>query len=126
MTVQGDLWLQRGTAMVIDGDLRVESPGVPSISDSSLPSGRVFFEEGSTLIVTGNFDCEGSSQFGSIMVGGEPNEIHPISSALMVEGDINIPHGIYAGHTIPDLVSADPPPTPSTPNSTPVRPKLNN
>lgn len=105
MTVQGDLWLQRGTAMVIDGDLRVESPGVPSISDSSLPSGRVFFEEGSTLIVTGNFDCEGSSQFGSIMVGGEPNEIHPISSALMVEGDINIPHGIYAGHTIPDLIS---------------------
>ena len=105
MVVRGDLWLQRGTVMVIDGDLRVESPGTPSISDSTAPSGRVFFEEGSTLIVTGNFECEGSSHFGSIMVGGEPNEIHPISSALLVDGDINIPHGVYAGHTLPDLIA---------------------
>ena len=105
MTVRGDLWLQRGTVMVVDGDLRVESPDTPSINEAFDPSGRVFFEEGSTLIVTGDFECEGSPQFGSIMVGGEPNEIHPISSALMVDGDIRIPHGIYAGHTIPDLIA---------------------
>jgi hypothetical protein len=105
MTIQGDLWLQRGTVMVVDGNLRVESPDTPSLNDAFDPSGRVFFEEGSTLIVTRDFECEGSQQFGSIMVGGEPNEIHPITSGLFVDGDIRIPHGIYAGHTIPDLIA---------------------
>lgn len=106
MQVNGDLWLQRGTVMVVNGDLVVQSPGTPSITDSSKPSGRVFFEEGSTLIVGGDFRCEGSSQFGSIMVAGEPGEIHPITSGLVVDGDVVIPNGIYAGHTIPDLVRA--------------------
>ena len=106
MTVRGDLWLQRGTVMMVNGNLKVECPdGTPSLTDSLAPSGRVFFEEGSSLIVTGDFECQGSSQFGSILVGGEPNEIHPISSALIVDGEINIPNGIYAGHTIPDLIA---------------------
>lgn len=107
MEIRGDLWLQRGTVMVVNGDLRVTSPvATPSITDGFAPSGKVFFEEGSTLIVTGNFDCQGSSHFGSIMVAGEPGEIHPISSALLVNGDVNIPYGIYAGHPLGDLIAA--------------------
>lgn len=108
MEIQGDLWLQRGTVMMVNGDVRVAAPNgeTPSLTDSFRPSGRVFFEEGSTLIVSGDFECEGSPQFGSIMVGGEPGEIHPITSGLFVDGDIRIPNGIYAGHTIPDLIGA--------------------
>lgn len=107
MEVRGDLWLQRGTVMVVNGNLRVVSPvATPSISNAFKPSGRVFFEEGSSLLVKGNFECQGSSAFGSIMVAGEPEEIHPISAALLVDGDVNIPFGIYSGHTIPDLIAA--------------------
>jgi hypothetical protein len=107
MEIRGDLWLQRGTVMMVQGDLRLAAPnGIPSLTDSSKPSGRVFFEEGSTLIVGGDFECQGSPEFGSIMVGGEPGEIHPITSGLFVEGDIRIPNGIYAGHTIADLITA--------------------
>ena len=107
MQINGDLWLQRGTVMVVNGDLTVQSPNAtPSLTNSFAPSGRVFFEEGSTLIVSGDFRCGGSTQFGSIMVGGEPGEVHPITSSLLVEGDIHIPHGVYAGHTIPDLIRA--------------------
>ena len=107
MEIQGDLWLQRGTVMIVNGNLKVASPTATlSISDSSAPSGRVFFEEGATLIVKGNFECQGSSQFGSIMVAGEPGEIHPITSALLVDGLVDIPHGTYAAHTIADLVAA--------------------
>lgn len=107
MEIRGDLWLQRGTVMVVDGHLDVVSPDTtPSLSDSFAPSGKVFFEEGSTLIVTGDFSCQGSPQFGSIMVAGEPGEIHPISSALLVDGEVHIPNGIYAGHTLGDLIAA--------------------
>lgn len=105
MEIRGDLWLQRGTVMVVNGDLNVLSPvATPSVTDSFKPSGRVFFEEGSTLIVRGNFRCQGSSHFGSILVGGEPGEVHPITSALMVDGSVDIPFGIYSGHTVADLV----------------------
>lgn len=106
MEIQGDLWLQRGTVMTVNGNLKVAAPGAVSVTDGSAPSGRVFFEEGSTLIVNGDFECEGSRSFGSIMVGGEPNEIHPITSALLVSGTATIPHGTTAGHTLPDLIAA--------------------
>ncbi len=107
MEIQGDLWLQRGTVMVVNGNLKVASPvATVSISNAFAPSGRVFFEEGSTLVVKGNFECQGSSHFGSIMVAGEPDEIHPISSALLVDGEVDIPYGTFASHTIPDLISA--------------------
>jgi hypothetical protein len=107
MEIQGDLWLQRGTVMVVNGNLKVASPvATVSITDSFAPSGRVFFEEGSTLIVKGDFECQGSAHFGSIMVAGEPNEIHPISSSLLVDGEVNIPYGTFAAHTLPDLIAA--------------------
>jgi hypothetical protein len=107
MEIQGDLWLQRGTVMIVNGNLSVKSPvATPSVTDGFAPSGRVFFEEGSSLIVKGDFDCQGTSSFGSIIVAGEPGEIHPITSALMVDGDIKIPHGTFAAHTLPDLIAA--------------------
>ena len=107
MEIRGDLWLQRGTVMVVNGNLKLVSPvATVSITDGFAPSGRVFFEEGSTLVVKGDFECQGSSHFGSIMVAGEPGEIHPITSALMVDGDITIPYGTYAAHTVADLISS--------------------
>lgn len=107
MEIRGDLWLQRGTVMTVNGNLKVVSPvATPSLTDAFAPSGRVFFEEGSTLIVTGDFSCQGSSHNGSIMVAGEPGEIHPITSALLVDGEVRIPNGIYAAHTLSDLIRA--------------------
>ncbi len=109
MEIRGDLWLQRGSVMVVNGNLRIESPiATPSLTDAFRPSGRVFFEEGSTLIVRGNFECQGSPHFGSIIVAGQPEEIHPITAALIVEGDVQIPNGVYTAHTLADLIAAIP------------------
>ncbi|MCA9793487.1 MAG: hypothetical protein KC910_16870 [Candidatus Eremiobacteraeota bacterium] len=106
MEIQGDLWLQRGSVMSVSGNLRVVAPPGVTPDTPFKPSGRVFLEEGATLIVRGNFECQGSSQFGSMMVGAEPGEVHPITSALMVDGDVTIPYGIYAGAPLDDLVSS--------------------
>lgn len=106
MEIFGDLWLQRGSVMVVDGDLTLRAPVENrSITNSFKPTGRLFLEEGSTLIVNGKFVCSGTPDWGSIMVAAEPGEIHPISSAIIVEGKAVIPYGIYAGHTLPDLVA---------------------
>lgn len=108
MEIQGDLWLQRGSVLAVHGNLKVASPdATPSATDPFKPSGRVFLEEGATLVVTGDFECQGSSHFGSVMVGGEPGEIHPITAAILVNGQVTIPFGIYSGATIEDLVGIE-------------------
>lgn len=104
MEIQGDLWLQRGSVMAVHGNLTVKAPGPTSPTDPYPPSGRVFFEEGASLIVHGDFSCEGSPRFGSIMVGGEPGEIHPIDTALFGDGSVRIPYGIFSGAALDDAV----------------------
>lgn len=107
MEIQGDLWLQRGSVMAVHGNLQVKAPSPPSPTDQYPPSGRVFLEEGSTLVVHGNFACEGSPRFGSIMAGGEPGEIHPLSAAILCDGSVSIPYGIFSGAALDDVVGLD-------------------
>lgn len=104
MEIQGDLWLQRGSVMAVHGNLRLKAPGPVSPTDPYPPSGRLFLEEGATLVVHGNFDCEGSPRFGSVMAGGEPGEIHPLDAAILCDGSVNIPYGIYSGAALDDAV----------------------
>ncbi|MEW6278832.1 MAG: hypothetical protein AB1758_09435, partial [Candidatus Eremiobacterota bacterium] len=103
MEIVGDLWLQRGSAFVVDGSLTLADPGTSPANPLS-PSGRLFLEEGSTLVVTGDFQCEGSQLFGSVLVGSRPGQVHPITSAILVNGEVNLPYGVFSGAPLPDVV----------------------
>lgn len=107
MQIQGDLWLQRGSVMAVHGNLQVQAPNAPSAANPYPASGRLFLEEGATLIVHGNFQCQGSPQYGSVMVGGEPGEIHPLTAAILCKGRVDIPYGIFSGSTVDDLLGLE-------------------
>ena len=100
--INGDLWLMRGSTLIVEGNLQVINPNAGA-SDPRKPRGRVFLEEGAKLIVKGNFSCGGSEALGSVLVGAPINAIHPTTSAIMVTGDITIPHGVWPAYSLGDL-----------------------
>lgn len=100
--INGDLWLMRGSTFIVEGNLDVINPNAGS-ADPRKPRGRVFLEEGAKLIVKGNFSCGGSEALGSVLVGAPINAIHPTTSAIMVTGNINIPHGVWPAYSIGDM-----------------------
>lgn len=100
--INGDIWLMRGSTLIVEGNLDVANPNAGS-SDPRKPRGRVFLEEGAKLIVKGNFTCGGSEALGSVLVGAPVNAIHPTTSAIMVTGDITIPHGVWPAYSLGDL-----------------------
>jgi hypothetical protein len=104
MEIAGDLWVQKGSTFLVQGDLTVQDPGTGSVVNPIAPKGRVFLEEGSTLLVTGDFSCEGSRAFGSIMLGSPTGAAHPVNCALMCKGNVSIPFAIMSGMNLEDTV----------------------
>lgn len=104
ITIAGDLWLQRGSTFYADCDNLTISAGRGSDSSKFFsPSGRIFMEEGSSLVCRGTVNCVGSSQWGSVIVGGVPGKIHPITTSIMAK-QVNLGNGVFAGCAIDDLV----------------------
>ena len=104
ITVSGDLWLQRGSTFYADCDKLSIVPGRGSDPSKFFsPAGRIFLEEGSTLICRGEVECVGSPQWGSVIVGGVPGKIHPITTAILAN-KVSLGNGIFAGCAIDDLV----------------------
>ena len=101
MNIQGGLWLQRGSAMKVTGNLNVQGSSLNPMS----PKGRVFLEEGAVLEVGGNFSCEGNKVVGSVLVASTPGEVHPVSTAILCQGNVYIPYGVYSGSTIPEMLT---------------------
>ncbi|MFN8611178.1 MAG: OmpH family outer membrane protein [Vulcanimicrobiota bacterium] len=102
VTINGDLWLMRGSTLVVTGDLKVQDPGGSSV-DPRKPRGRVFLEEGAKLVVHGNFNCQGSPLLGSVLVGAPIRAIHPTTSAILVKGNVEIPYGVWPAFSLGDL-----------------------
>ncbi|MBX3167220.1 MAG: hypothetical protein KF760_07400 [Candidatus Eremiobacteraeota bacterium] len=104
ITVSGDLWLQRGSTFYADCDKLSVVPGRGSDPSKFFsPAGRIFMEEGSTLICRGEVECVGSPQWGSVIVGGVPGKIHPITTAILAK-KVSLGNGVFAGCAIDDLV----------------------
>jgi len=104
ITISGDLWLQRGSTFVADCPTLKVVPGRGSdVSKFFSPSGRIFLEEGATLICSGDLECTGSSQWGSLIVCGVPGQIHPITAAVFAN-KVRLSGGIFAGSAIDDLL----------------------
>ncbi len=105
LVIKGDLWIQEGGSLFVDGDLKVIKPGkVSRLSPVAAPGGRIIIENGSSLIVEGNISCQGDEKYGSLVVVSPVNEINSITSAVMTrKGSINIPYGVMPGVSIRDL-----------------------
>jgi hypothetical protein len=110
--IRGDLWLQKGSTLHIAGHLEVRPPAAwtdrwgKSVTplEADFPNGRLMIEEGATLIVDGDLRCMGGiPEYGSILVVGPLDRVHPISSAIIAKGDIVTRHGIHPATNINEL-----------------------
>lgn len=108
LTIRGDLWLMRGSTLVVEGDLHVVSPLAAPSDDPRKPQGKIFLEEGANLVVTGNLRCQGGPKVGSILVGAPYKKLHPVMGALLVGGDIDIPYAVLPAFSMADLDSKVP------------------
>lgn len=104
MEINGDLWLQRGSCFYVQGDLTVSDPKPDPFKPKLGPCGRIYLEEGATLIVKGDLEAEGSRALGSICVGSRPGQIHPITSSILCTGDIRLAWGVYSGAPLQDIL----------------------
>ena len=101
--IKGDLWLMRGSSLIVQGNLDVVSPLSGNSLDPRKPRGRIFLEEGANLVVSGNLNCEGSPVLGSVLIGAPINQIHPGMSSILVDGNINIPYGVWPAFSLGDI-----------------------
>lgn len=102
MTVNADLWLQRGSTMYIQGDLTMVDP-VDDLRQPHKPKGKIVMEPGATLVVDGNFTAAGDPFMGSILLTRRPGRVEPITSAIICSGAVEIPHGIRSGLNLMQL-----------------------
>lgn len=57
-------------------------------------------------MVEGNFSCQGDAR-GSVVLGSGVGSIHPITSAVLCEGTVTIPHGILPGTVLDEIPVLD-------------------
>lgn len=105
LEITGDLWLQKGSLMHVTGDLVLRDPGKDPLS-SLAPSGKLILEPGATLIVDGSLQCAGRPNYGSLWTCGPLNQVSPITSAILVQGDASFPHGSYSASSLEDMAAA--------------------
>ena len=99
--VLGDVWLQRGSSLVVEGNLYVQTPNTDvwqyGGEPLELPTGTIFLEEGASLMVTGDLYAQGSAPRGSIVLCSPYGLRTPVSNAVLVKGDVRLPAGITSG-----------------------------
>ena len=116
--IMGDLWVQRGATLVVDGNLFVEAPPQdiwlyrrsPQATEEKegpefRPTGTIYLEEGATLLVSGNLYAEGSGeQRASVVVCSDYGQTPAINSAILCKGDVRLPGGVGPGVTLENLL----------------------
>lgn len=123
-TIRGDLWIQRGATLYVNGNLVVASPGIwydlagaatslgnstsgtvtIATSDPAFPAGRIIMEPGASLVVSGDLNAAGGTPTtGSVVVCSNYGSIRGLTNGILVSGNVNIAHGIYSGVTLLDV-----------------------
>lgn len=91
----GDLWIQEGAVLFVDGNLKVSSPAGMAYSANPLsPSGKIMMGDGSSLVVSGDLTAAGHPQYGSIQLTSPIGRVHYLTSGIFCKGKVNIPYGI--------------------------------
>lgn len=109
---EGDLWLRRGSLLVVEGSLLLENPlvwegfGDRIIGPNSAykPTGRLVIEEGAILVVRGNFEAEGTQVDGSIAVVGQYGDPGMITSAVLCSGKVDLKYGVHSSVLMDDMM----------------------
>jgi hypothetical protein len=118
LTLNGDLWIQRGACLYINGDLNMHGqPG--AAGHATYPQGRIVLEPGATLLVSGNLNGAGCNWQGSIAICGpfgpgdmlQPSSgvqeaVQPITSAIICKGTVNLPYGVMPSIMLGDAFNA--------------------
>ena len=107
VTVKGDVWVQRGACMRVDGNLTVVRPPARSfrgIDNPLSPMGRIFLEPGATLLVDKDLRVEGGSALsGSVVVEAPLGQASSITSGILCKGDVTLKFGIHPGISLENL-----------------------
>lgn len=103
VTIRGDLWIMDGACLHVTKDLVVKDPS-GGAGKFLTPRGRVFLGRGSSIVVGGNFSCQGNKWLGSMVIDSEIGNVQFISSAIFCDGDVSIPHGIFPGMSINNML----------------------
>lgn len=107
MTITGDLWLQKGSSMTVTGNLTMKDPvvgHVVSFGDIMNPHGRIFLESGSSLIVGGDLQGAGDKYLGSVVSCGPVDRNQALTTAILCQGKVTLPHGTGGGNDLENLV----------------------
>jgi len=122
-TIVGDLWLQRGSTLYVQGSLFVEAPSpaskegqednagkawnyapVSGMTSSVIPTGTIYLEPGANLVVDGVLYAEGDSSHGSLNICSPAGLTGPLSTAVLCRGDVKLPNGTGSGLTVAHLL----------------------
>lgn len=101
LELEGDLWLQKGSAAYIGGDLKLNNPNEGS-NNPFLPAGKLVLEEGATLVVEGDIELAGQQRYGSLWVCSPLGDVKPIGTAILSSGQVTIPHGSFTATGLED------------------------
>jgi len=112
VSVRGDIYLQKGALLTVDGNLSVERPsswsdfkGVDTVGVEGYPKGRVIIEEGASLVVSGDLNVNGGTYHeGSVLVSSAYGPNKAITRLIQAGGNINLKYGISPVVTLGDLV----------------------
>jgi hypothetical protein len=102
LEIHGDLWLSQGSTMVVKGNLKLLK-GDQTPDRRNHPSGTLHLEEGSTLIVDGDFSAQGEKGRGSVLVSGSLGSLYGISSGVLAEGNVELPNGVVSAVALSKL-----------------------
>lgn len=103
MQIKGDLWLQKGSVMAVTGNLTMVDPGTGSTALE--PSGKIVLEQGATLLVGGTLQAAGRPEHGSLWSCSPLGSISPVSSAIFVGQNVNIPYGSFSAGSLQDMAA---------------------
>jgi hypothetical protein len=115
VTIKGDIWIQDGAALYVNGNLTLVNP----MSENPIgPRGKLILGKGSTLVVSKDLELSKvpdgqASRFldkcvGSIITDSPLGGVNPITSAILVGGNAIIPYGTMPGITFRTLAGQVP------------------
>ena len=109
MTIYGDLWLQKGSSMTLSGDLTMKKPELEdsmflNFHSMTQPQGRIYMEEGTSLVVEGDLEGAGDKFMGSVVACGPMGKNRAISAIIICNGTATLPHGTAGGVGFVELI----------------------
>jgi hypothetical protein len=109
MTIYGDLWLQKGSSMTLTGDLVMKQPNlddamVLNFHSMMIPQGRIYMEEGTSLVVEGDLLGAGDKFMGSVVACGPMGKNRGITAVILCDGRVELPFGTASGIGFVELV----------------------